>query len=536
MLSGRWALPRTILLVMLCLAMLPAPVAAQPSTPASSAPEAVAQARALHGALLRTAIGTADLPSGFSVVRVSQMAPARGAVEENLVGTILVELDGPDLANRIIFEVYPRDTDATRRLAGIGLEAGQVRTDSFTPTDFDEPAGCVSFHDGRSDPEYGGTVCIVQSKEVVVYGSSALSGDADRGEAAHAVGLARAGLDHIERVRAGLPPGTDAAQAGGAQLAPSVRAANLIHSRLGGTPFGDSELPRGFSVARVSTPPSLDQALLFDVVGTVLVDIGGPDDSNAILYEVYPDVPSARSRFEQTGPSGDATPTDSFRPAGFTDPARCYSFFAPAGDPEFGATFCLALIENVMVLGASVLDGDFDRGYAENAIGLTRSGVAHLKGVLAGLPSGTVADTERPGRAVQDEGIDHVAPGTPVERRHQPPASGPHYPSPLQRGVYTEEQDPGYWIHSLEHGYIVLLYNCSTDCAALQTQLRQFYESVPKSAAYGYQKLIVVPYSQLSQRLAIVAWNRIDEMDQFDAQRLLRFYEAYHDRGPEDAP
>jgi len=92
-----------------------------------------------------------------------------------------------------------------------------------------------------------------------------------------------------------------------------------------------------------------------EVVGTVLVDIGGPDDSNAVLYEVYPDVPSARSRYEQTGPSGDATPTDSFRPTGFSDPARCYSFFAPASDPEFGATFCLALVENVMVLGGLAL-------------------------------------------------------------------------------------------------------------------------------------------------------------------------------------
>lgn len=529
-------LPRAVVLVALYLAVLPAPAVAQPAPPASAAPEVLAQARALHGALLRTAIGAADLPSGFSVVRVSQMGPARGAVEENLVGAILVELDGPDLANRIIFEVYPRDTDARRRLSGIGLDTGQVQTDSFAPPGFSEPAGCVSFHDGRSDPEYGGTVCIVQSVEVVVYGSSALSGDADRGEANHAIGLARAGLDHLQRVRASLPPTTAPATLGGTEPGPARRAANLMHGRLAGAPFSDSELPRGFSIARVSTPPSLAPAKLFDVVGTVLVDIAGPDASNAILFEVYPDVPSARSRYERTGPSADATPTDSFQPTGFSGPARCYSFFAPTGSPEFGATFCLALIENVMVLGASVLEGDFDHGNANNAIALTHSGVAHLQGVLDDLPSGTVADTERPGQAVQDEGMDHVAPGTPVERRHQPPASGPHYPTALPRGVYTEAQDPGYWVHSLEHGYIVLLYNCQTDCAALQAQLRQFYESAPKSAAYGYQKLIVAPYPQLTSRLAIVAWDRIDRLDQFDAQRLLRFYQAYHDRGPEDAP
>ena len=51
-----------------------------------------------------------------------------------------------------------------------------------------------------------------------------------------------------------------------------------------------------------------------------------------------------------------------------------------------------------------------------------------------------------------------------------------------------------------------------------------------------YQKLVILPYSSMSSRLAIVAWNRIDELEQFDQQRLMRFYEAYHDRGPEDAP
>jgi hypothetical protein len=106
----------------------------------------------------------------------------------------------------------------------------------------------------------------------------------------------------------------------------------------------------------------------------------------------------------------------------------------------------------------------------------------------------------------------------------------------LPRGVYPAEQDEGLWIHNLEHGYIVLLYNCPTACPELVAQLQQFYERAPVSAAYGYQKLVILPYSAMASRLAIVAWNRIDELEEFDEQRLLRFYEAYHDRGPEDAP
>jgi hypothetical protein len=207
-----------------------------------------------------------------------------------------------------------------------------------------------------------------------------------------------------------------------------------------------------------------------------------------------------------------------------------------SGQPGFGATFCLALVDNVMVLGASVREGDYDRGVTSHAADLAQAGVSHLKSVLDSLPSGTLQETNRPGRAVPDEGSSHVRIGTPVERLHRPPASGPHYPILLPRGVYPTEQDEGLWVHNLEHGYIVLLYSCPTACPELLAQLQGFYDRAPTSAEYGYQKLLVLPYSGLTGRLAIVAWNRIDELEQYDEQRLLRFYQAYHDRGPEDAP
>ena len=147
-----------------------------------------------------------------------------------------------------------------------------------------------------------------------------------------------------------------------------------------------------------------------------------------------------------------------------------------------------------------------------------------------------IAPDQGPGKAVADEGYDHVSAGTPITYAHRPPASGPHYPTWLRSGLYAEPHETGYWVHSLEHGYVVVLYNCSSDCPDLQGQLQQFYEAAPKSASFGYQKLVILPYSDMDHKLAAVAWDRIDELDQFDAGRLLAFYEAYADRGPENAP
>jgi hypothetical protein len=141
-----------------------------------------------------------------------------------------------------------------------------------------------------------------------------------------------------------------------------------------------------------------------------------------------------------------------------------------------------------------------------------------------------------PGIAVADEGREHVSPGAPLSFKANPPSSGTHYATWIQSGFYTEPQDPGGWVHSLEHGYVVILYNCPEACPELTTQLRGFYDSAPPSAKYRYPKLIVTPYKDLGNRLTAVAWNRRLELDQFDADQLMAFFRAYQDKGPEDAP
>jgi Protein of unknown function (DUF3105) len=159
-------------------------------------------------------------------------------------------------------------------------------------------------------------------------------------------------------------------------------------------------------------------------------------------------------------------------------------------------------------------------------------------GLLAAavLFMGQAISKPAPGRTVPDEGRNHVAQGEPIEFRNNPPASGNHYPTWARSGVYAEPQHPGNWVHNLEHGYIVILYNCPGDCPDLTQQLRQFYDSAPRSQKYGYQKLVITPYADMDHRIAAVAWNRVDEMDELDLERLSSFYRTYLEKGPEDAP
>lgn len=141
-------------------------------------------------------------------------------------------------------------------------------------------------------------------------------------------------------------------------------------------------------------------------------------------------------------------------------------------------------------------------------------------------------------RSVPDEGRSHVPVGTPLQYRSNPPASGSHYPTPSQYGVYQQPVAPGYWVHNLEHGSIVVLYRCregSPSCSRLVEQLRTLYQQAPPGK-YGQVKMVVTPYPQLRTPVAAVAWDRILELRTFDRDRLLGFYRAHVDKGPEDVP
>ena len=102
------------------------------------------------------------------------------------------------------------------------------------------------------------------------------------------------------------------------------------------------------------------------------------------------------------------------------------------------------------------------------------------------------------------EGNAHVAPGTVINYHDHPPASGNHYPTPAPAGVYPEGLQPGYWGHSLEHGYIVVAYRPP----ASPEMLRQFDEimhNFPKSK-YGFVKMVIVPYPDMPHPFAALAW------------------------------
>ncbi len=178
------------------------------------------------------------------------------------------------------------------------------------------------------------------------------------------------------------------------------------------------------------------------------------------------------------------------------------------------------------------------------------------------------------GKNMSELGRNHVTDVNGLSYNSNPPTSGTHFPAWAKRGLYKEVISDGYLIHSLEHGYIVISYNCGTKAPAISnftikkgdplTKMNdKVYASMqpitpekappaevklPESFATPqckqltdklaiflkeYQRVVVVPRINLDKQIALTAWGKIDKLDSFDENRIRAFIDTYHNKGPE---
>ncbi len=184
----------------------------------------------------------------------------------------------------------------------------------------------------------------------------------------------------------------------------------------------------------------------------------------------------------------------------------------------------------------------------------------------------------KPGEPILQDGRDHKPEGTTLKYNSNPPTSGDHYASWIFKGFYDTPRIDGNVVHSLEHGYVVIYYNCqqkstsfiqevSADqpasgsgqvddrgrlqmtqggegsaaatlaqlppsfsdgsCDNLKKQLKDVYNKL------GPHKIIVQPRVGIDHSVILTAWGRIERLNQVDSQRIKKFINAFRDQGPE---
>jgi hypothetical protein len=132
----------------------------------------------------------------------------------------------------------------------------------------------------------------------------------------------------------------------------------------------------------------------------------------------------------------------------------------------------------------------------------------------------------------------HVEPGTDVEWTNNPPTSGPHYPVWAAWDREYPTLPRGYYVHNLEHGGIVLLYNCADGCPDVVEQLRNVARNMePDSTCTSpiTKRVVIAPDPLLPEgvQIAAVAWNAAYTASCYDPF-IDRFVATYYRRAPED--
>jgi hypothetical protein len=196
----------------------------------------------------------------------------------------------------------------------------------------------------------------------------------------------------------------------------------------------------------------------------------------------------------------------------------------------------LLFLSCAIVASAALLTG-CSKGGADSSAA-TPAATAAATGSAAQVAPAVALGTHYP-----PQGHKHFAEGesTAFHYNSDPPTSGPHKelfndtfvsPTPLPKLLQ---------VHLLEHGNVLLQYNCECpDVAAALAQIAYEYDAqqVPPShlqplpadvqaAEEGGLAVIVAPYPGMKHKIALTAWTRLATLDRVDKSKIEGFINAY---------
>jgi len=131
--------------------------------------------------------------------------------------------------------------------------------------------------------------------------------------------------------------------------------------------------------------------------------------------------------------------------------------------------------------------------------------------------------------------------GEKVEYQENPPTSGRHDPEWGEAGIYEPGNEPvkEKWVHSLEHGRIVITYKKGTPAKTI-TELEGVFNE-PLLGTPGYQKQLLQNNTNMPFAVAALAWGQLltckdvtNAPATYDAIRA--FATRFVNKAPEEVP
>jgi hypothetical protein len=110
-----------------------------------------------------------------------------------------------------------------------------------------------------------------------------------------------------------------------------------------------------------------------------------------------------------------------------------------------------------------------------------------------------------------------------------PPTGGPHCPTPAACTVFSEPLNVCQWVHNLEHGHLVLLYNCPNGCPDIVDQLTAI-----RSQSSDPDHVVLTPWPPLQTKVAAVVWGWSWSGDSVDPDAIKCIFSHQGENAPEE--
>ena len=378
---GRRRLPLVLaaaVLVVVLAALLFLLVSPAPSTSALGASAAVSRANPdrLTSELLSSHISSGALPIGTSG-QSSQLDNFNNYRIDGLNAQVFVPLTGPAEMMHLSYFVFGNEGDASSYYAiSSPVLSGQKVIDRYQLPNVSDTAKCAygrSASAGTQGPTWGSS-CLLQSNYVVTFVYVAEDTSSSTMNQL-TMALADDALRHLGDAAASSGTGAPTPPPGA--LTPDALFAQLQ------SPFDVAWAPSGYSSPTVqSRTGSQTNSTGLTNDEYVEVRFDGPDFVDHFSYYVFDDSQDAANWFDSHPIPTESKATQTFSPGGFSQQSYCGDYAVPAGTgaslPAQGASECVALWGNTVVIGGANETTNLKEGSEFDAVTLTRMALIYL--------------------------------------------------------------------------------------------------------------------------------------------------------------
>jgi hypothetical protein len=140
-----------------------------------------------------------------------------------------------------------------------------------------------------------------------------------------------------------------------------------------------------------------------------------------------------------------------------------------------------------------------------------------------------------------NQGQNHFTTGQSIKTLNQtynsnPPTSGSHWPNWSNWGVFQQPVADEMQVHNLEHGGVIIQYDCPQGCPQAISTLSSYAFRYP---ATNFTGVMLAPRSgglPDGARIALTAWTQRLLLKTVDTEKINQFVAAYINKGPEKDP